>query len=356
MQDTLLKLESLCKDFGSTSVVKGINLEVKKGEFVSLLGASGCGKTTTLQMIAGFEKPTAGRIVLNGVDITNVAANKREIGIVFQNYALFPHMTVEENIEFGLVLRKTDKAAIKKRLDELLELVHLGGLEKRYPRELSGGQQQRVAIARALATRPNVLLLDEPFSNLDARLRGDMQNEVKRLQLETGITTILVTHDQSEAMSLSDRIAIMHKGVALQVDTPQAVYDHPANEYVGNFLGNNNILQVESARANGDLVTIERADARIDIPNPHKLKDQEFRVSIRPERVKLGAEAASCQVRLPARVQSCQYNGSYWHLDSASEFGKVSATLPHLGATVPRAGEDVVIGWNHSDMRLVHAD
>lgn len=356
MSTPFLHIENLRKEFGTTPVVSGLNLEIRKGEFVSLLGASGCGKTTTLQMIAGFEKPTSGRICLGGVDITDMPPSKREIGIVFQNYALFPHMTVEQNIVFGLELRKVDKPARRKRLQELLELVHLVGLEARYPRELSGGQQQRVAIARALAIEPNVLLLDEPFSNLDARLRADMQNEVKRLQLETGITTILVTHDQAEAMALSDRLAIMHKGVALQVDTPQATYDNPASKYVGNFLGNINILNAALEASNDAHIRFTAGGKLRRIPNHLKLSPEECCVSIRPERVKIFPQRDECEVEVPAKVTAKNYNGSSWDIDTETELGGISINLPHHGRITPDRGQNIVIGWNTNDMRVVNAN
>ncbi|WP_444633982.1 ABC transporter ATP-binding protein [Cupriavidus oxalaticus] len=356
MSEVFLHIEDLRKEFGSTPVVNGLNLEIRKGEFVSLLGASGCGKTTTLQMIAGFEKPTSGRIRLNGTDITDMPPSKREIGIVFQNYALFPHMTVEENIVFGLVLRKVDKQARQKRLNELLELVHLVGLQARYPRELSGGQQQRVAIARALAIEPNVLLLDEPFSNLDARLRADMQNEVKRLQIETGITTILVTHDQAEAMALSDRLAIMHKGVALQVDTPQSTYDNPASKYVGNFLGNINILDTTLQAANDAHIGFSAGGALRHVPNHLKLAPEECCISIRPERVKISPQHSECEVQVPAKVVAKNYNGSSWDIDTETELGGISINVPHHGRLTPDRGQNIVIGWNVNDMRVVNVD
>jgi putative spermidine/putrescine transport system ATP-binding protein len=355
MSDVFLRIENLRKEFGATPVVNGLDLDIKQGEFVSLLGASGCGKTTTLQMIAGFEKPTSGRIWLNGKDITDVPPSKREIGIVFQNYALFPHMTVEENILFGLVLRKVDKAAQRKRLGELLDLVHLVGLEARYPRELSGGQQQRVAIARALAIKPNVLLLDEPFSNLDARLRADMQNEVKRLQIETGITTILVTHDQAEAMALSDRLAIMHKGVALQVDTPQATYDHPASRYVGNFLGNINILRAD-LRDVGSHVSFSANGKSLQVLNDQRLSPERCCISIRPERVRIQPQPTDCEVLLGATVTSKSYNGNSWDIGTETELGSVNITIPHHGVPTPDRGQSILVGWNLNDMRLVHVD
>lgn len=248
-----------------------------------------------------------------------------------------------------------DKAKQRKRLDELLELVHLVGLQARYPRELSGGQQQRDAIARALAIEPNVLLLDEPFSNLDARLHADMQNEVKRLKLETGITTILVTHDQAEAMALSDRLAIMHKGVVLQVDTPQAIYDHPISRYVGNFLGNINVLTAKLQDAGSHIRS--RANGReLHLPNEHRLSSAITCLSIRPERVRIAPLPQQCDVELGAVVTSKHYNGNSWDISTQTGIGHVNVNIPHHGIALPDRGENIVVGWNTRDMRLIHAD
>lgn len=349
-----LELTNINKSFGPTQVVRDLNLSVREGEFVSLLGPSGCGKTTTLQMIAGFEEPTQGQIRLAGKDITRMPPNERQIGVVFQNYALFPHMTVADNITFGLDLRKTDAGTKTKRLNELLELVALGGMEDRFPRQLSGGQQQRVAIARALAIQPRVLLLDEPFSNLDARLRGGMQAEVKRLQRETGITAVLVTHDQSEAMALSDHLAIMRQGQIVQYDTPQVAYDRPSSAYVGNFLGNTNLLRlpvsgVEGGRAN---VSVLGHRAAIDAPNGYRSGD--LAVSLRPERVRF--EPGVSDIAVPATIRMREFLGNAWQFEAETGIGPVSLSVPHGGSTVPSEGDTLTLHWHSSDMRAVYAD
>ncbi len=217
---SFLTLSGISRHYGKFAAVDNFNLTIEKGEFISLLGPSGCGKTTTLQMIAGLVPPTAGTITLDGRDITRLAPARRELGVVFQSYALFPHMTVAQNVSFGLEMRRVPKAEREKRVRDVLELVHLGALADRYPREMSGGQRQRVAIARALVINPPVLLLDEPLSNLDAQLREEMQFELRRIQRTVGITTIMVTHDQAEALSISDRIVVMERGVITQVDAP----------------------------------------------------------------------------------------------------------------------------------------
>lgn len=242
MNETILELDNISKSFGSTDVLGGISLTVKRGEFITLLGSSGCGKTTTLRIIAGLDTPDGGRVLLNGVDVTNLEPNKRDVNTVFQNYALFPHMSVEANIAYSLKLKKQDKATIKKTVTEVMEQVQLEGYEKRMPQELSGGQRQRVAIARAVVNKPSVLLLDEPLGALDLQLRRQMQIELKRLQERLGITFIYITHDQEEALNMSSRIAVMRGGFLEQVGTPAEVYDTPKTAYVARFVGEANII------------------------------------------------------------------------------------------------------------------
>jgi putative spermidine/putrescine transport system ATP-binding protein len=237
-----LKLNSLTKKFGDFTAVDNMNLEVADGEMIALLGGSGCGKTTTLRMIAGFTDPYAGDILIDGKRVNEIPPYKRNVGIFFQNYALFPHLSTFDNVAFGLKLQKLSKNEIKEKVEHILELVRLSGMEKRFPKELSGGQQQRVALARALVMEPAVLLLDEPLSNLDAKLRVEMQVEIKRIQKELGITTIIVTHDQEEAVSLADRVIVMDAGKILQVGSPKEVFDHPATAFVADFMGFANFI------------------------------------------------------------------------------------------------------------------
>ncbi len=238
-----LDLHGVVKRFGRNAVVDGFTLAVQEGEFVSFLGGSGCGKTTTLRMIAGFETPSEGSIHISGTDVVSVAPNKRGVGMVFQNYALFPNMTVRKNIEFGLMVAKWSSAEIGQRVDEMLTLIHMEELGARYPHQMSGGQQQRASLARALAVRPKVLLLDEPLSALDAKIRERLRTEIRAIQKQTGITTIYVTHDQEEALSLSDRIVVMQSGRIEQVGTPFEIYNRPATPFVASFIGNLNILE-----------------------------------------------------------------------------------------------------------------
>ena len=243
MSDSFLELRNLKKSFTSEEyVLQGINLQIDQGEFVTLLGASGCGKTTTLRIIAGLEQPDSGSVWLEGKDVTNLEPNQRDVNTVFQNYALFPHMNVADNIGYGLKIRKVPKADIKKKVKEMLELVQLEGFEKRKPAELSGGQKQRVAIARALANNPRVLLLDEPLGALDLQLRRTMQLELKRLQKKLGITFIYITHDQEEALTMSDMVVVMKGGNIQQIGTPQDIYNEPNNAFVADFIGESNII------------------------------------------------------------------------------------------------------------------
>lgn len=237
-----LKLEALTKKFDDMTAVDHMNLEVADGEMIALLGGSGCGKTTTLRMIAGFTMPTEGQIWVDGQRMNDIPSYKRNVGIFFQNYALFPHLSTFDNVAFGLKLKKLPKSEVKEKVEKILALVQLEGMEKRFPKELSGGQQQRVALARALVMEPAVLLLDEPLSNLDAKLRVEMQVEIKRIQKEVGITTIIVTHDQEEAVSLADRVIVMNAGKILQVGSPKEVFDTPISPFVADFMGFGNIF------------------------------------------------------------------------------------------------------------------
>ena len=245
MGESILQLRQIRKSFDNTEVLKGVDLEVARGEFITLLGASGCGKTTTLRIIAGLELPDAGQVILEGQDITNLEPNKRDVNTVFQNYALFPHMNVADNVGYGLKIRKVPKAQIAERVEQALRLVQLEEYGKRMPDQLSGGQKQRIAIARAVINEPKVLLLDEPLGALDLKLRRQMQLELKRLQKRLGITFIYITHDQEEAINMSDRIGVMHEGVLEQLGTPNEVYYQPKTSYVADFVGNANILRLE---------------------------------------------------------------------------------------------------------------
>lgn len=285
-----LVLDNIGKQFDDFTAVQNFNLEIKKGEFISLLGPSGCGKTTTLQMIGGFLEPSHGKILLNGDDITQLKPNKRNFGIVFQTYALFMHMNVFENVSFGLETRKVPRNIIKEKVKKSLELVKLGHLQDRYPSELSGGQRQRIAIARALVFEPSLLLLDEPLSNLDAKLRENMQLELRDIQQSTGTTTLLVTHDQQEAMSLSDRVVVMNHGVIEQINKPKEVYNHPSSPFVLDFLGKANKIKGDVIKKE-DEYFIKVEDYCLPIESKQEKKNFEF--FIRPEKLKIEVDGST---------------------------------------------------------------
>ncbi len=293
MSDSFLELKNLKKSFApGEAVLQGINLTIRQGEFVTLLGASGCGKTTTLRIIAGLEQPDSGSVWLEGQDVTALEPNQRDVNTVFQNYALFPHMNVADNIGYGLKIRKAPKAEIKKKVKEMLELVQLEGYEKRKPSELSGGQKQRVAIARALANNPRVLLLDEPLGALDLQLRRTMQLELKRLQKKLGITFIYITHDQEEAINMSDRIVVMNQGQFEQIGTPDEIYNHPKTSYVAAFVGNANILKGIVAEKNGHHIKVKLGDEVASIDTEEKVNIGEtVTVALRGENILLEENA-----------------------------------------------------------------
>jgi putative spermidine/putrescine transport system ATP-binding protein len=293
-----LTLDKITQRFNDFVAVRDINLDVGGGELVALLGPSGCGKSTLLRIVSGFIRQTEGRVLFDGEPVDHLSPSERGVGIVFQNYALFPHMTVSENVAYGLQARKWPRAKVAPRVAEMLTLVHMGEFATRKPRQLSGGQQQRVALARCLAIDPKVLLLDEPFGALDKNLRLDMQIEVKRLQRESGITTILVTHDQEEALSLADRIAVMSRGNIEQVATPTEIYDQPRTLFVNQFVGTTNVLTGEfSKTASGARVTLD-GGVGFDVPPVPGLTDgSKVSVSIRPEQLRFGPVGLACSVK-----------------------------------------------------------
>jgi spermidine/putrescine ABC transporter ATP-binding subunit len=262
-----VRLDGITKRFGDVVALHEVSLHVRRGELMTLLGPSGCGKTTLLNLVAGFLMPDAGEIAIDGACVTDLPTWRREIGMTFQNYALFPHMSVASNVGYGLRARRVEKAEIARRVAAVLDLVKLTGLEDRKPRQLSGGQQQRVALARALVVRPNVLLLDEPFSALDRNLRGAMQVELREIQRKLDVTTIFVTHDQSEALSLSDRIAVMAEGRIRQLGTPDDIYRRPADRFVASFVGDVNVLRARLEGRDGTMATLTLGDARVKVPN-----------------------------------------------------------------------------------------
>src|SRR5215467_8413024 len=302
-----IELVGVVKEFQARGevvvAVRGLDLVIAEGEFFSLLGPSGCGKTTTMRMIAGFEEPTSGGIRLHGSDVTGVPPNKRDVNMVFQSYALFPHMTVFENVAFGLRRKKAGKEEIKRRVGEMLEIVDLGGRSERRPRELSGGQQQRVALARALVNHPRALLLDEPLGALDLKLRQAMQVELKRIQREVGITFVYVTHDQGEALTMSDRIAVMNDGAVEHLGTPREIYEHPKTRFVAGFIGTSNLLTGTVTRVDAGCAVIEVSpEERIIVPvtGAAAVPGSPLELTVRPEKIELSTTppaAGGCVVR-----------------------------------------------------------
>jgi len=349
-----LELIDVSKDFNGVYAVISMNLAVNEGEFVCLLGPSGCGKTTTLQMIAGFEAPTTGRILLAGRDITNVKPNQRGLGIVFQTYALFPHMTVAQNVSFGLEMRKVENAERERRVKKALDIVHLTEYKERYPRELSGGQRQRVALARALVIEPPVLLLDEPLSNLDAKLREVMQIELRRIQQQVGITTIMVTHDQGEALSISDRVMVMDKGRATQYDTPLNVYENPQSPFISTFVGKANMLKGTALIEDGKcFATVSGMKLALDIDLPDGQRPspgQELILSLRPEKLRF---AEPGRAYFDAQVKEKFFFGSQWHYTVVSPLGTLMVLQPNDGRQAINIGDNVGIGWGESCVRIV---
>ena len=306
-----VQLVSLAKRYGAFEAVRGIDLDVLRGEFFSLLGPSGCGKTTTLRMIAGFERPSEGRVLLDGKDVSDTPPNRRHVNTVFQSYALFSHLTVAENVAFGLRFTKSSRDEARARVDRALSLVRLEGFRDRKPHQLSGGQQQRVALARALILNPSVLLLDEPLGALDAKLRKALQIELKALQEEVGITFVYVTHDQEEALTMADRVAVMNEGWIEQVGSPREVYEEPTSAYVADFLGVSNLLDAEAVGSSADgRCRVRLGDFELLASCGHTSARGPVKVVVRPERVRVEASGETGENRLPGRIERVVYAGA----------------------------------------------
>ncbi|WP_054768517.1 ABC transporter ATP-binding protein [Lysinibacillus parviboronicapiens] len=341
-----VKIENVSKQFGQVHGVKDLNLTIKAGEFFTFLGPSGCGKTTTLRMIAGFYYPTEGKVLFDDRDVTLLQPNKRNIGMVFQNYALFPHMTVDENIAFGLQVRKLSKTEITQKVDRIRGLVHLEQYGRRKINELSGGQQQRVALARALVIEPDILLLDEPLSNLDAKLREETRIEIKRIQTELGVTTIYVTHDQMEAMAMSDRIMVMEQGIIKQIGTPQEIYNRPLNRFVADFIGETNLIEATIESINGDDIQAKTVNGlnfigRKQHSSPtltHMIGDKVF-ISIRPESVNLGPG----ENKLIGKISFVEFTGiSVNYIVDFTEFS-LKVMIINTNGQLKQIGEDITL-------------
>jgi len=310
-----IALDRLTKDFGAFRAVDDVSLDIAPGELFFLLGPSGCGKTTLLRIIAGFIQPTGGRVRFAGRDVTRLPPNKRRIGMVFQSYALWPHMTVAQNVAFGLAARKVPRPERDRRAKEALRAVQMEELSDRKPGQLSGGQQQRVALARALVVEPDVLLLDEPLSNLDAKLRNEMRAEIRRLCRATGITTIYVTHDQKEALSMADRIAVLRKGRIDQVGSPQELYDRPRTRFAADFLGDTNFLEAQVIGATDDVVELEGPAGRLTAAATRETLPQDRVVcSIRPEAFRIAADTDSGNILAGRRIETVYFGDTAQHV------------------------------------------
>lgn len=356
-----IKIENVQKAFGKVIAVDHLNLEIKDGEFFTFLGPSGCGKTTTLRMIAGFYYPTKGIVRFGDKDMTRVPPEKRNTGMVFQNYALFPHMTVFENVAFGLKVRKISSGELKKRVQDVLQKVRLNQYSERQVSQLSGGQQQRVALARALVIEPEILLLDEPLSNLDAKLRDEMRSEILRLQREYKITTIYVTHDQAEALSMSDRIAVFNYGVCHQVGTPAEIYNEPSNDFVAGFIGDINLfpaiinrktneqvfLSVETGAGPKEM-TVKNTPFHVDPENPGDLA-----VSIRPEAIKIHEQQVNGANVFKGKIEEVYFYGSVINLIISLEGMRLKADLLNNQSVKLQKGSEVYVLLPEDQIRVI---
>ncbi|WP_028783875.1 ABC transporter ATP-binding protein [Thalassobacillus devorans] len=357
-----VNLSNITKKFGDFTAVKELDLIINEGEFFTFLGPSGCGKTTTLRIIAGFYYPSKGKVKFNDRDMTTVSPEKRNTGMVFQNYALFPHMTVFENVAFGLKVRKTKKPEIKRRVEDVLEKVYLKQFIDRQVSQLSGGQQQRVALARALVIEPDILLLDEPLSNLDARLRDEMRNEILRLQREYGITTVYVTHDQVEALSMSDRIAVFNAGKCQQIGSPTEIYNQPVNDFVAEFIGETNLFDVELESDEPEKLRFFNSslDTNIYVDNTPKQiaacqENDQLRMSIRPEAIDVKKTVSENENTIQGKVKMVQFTGEAVHtFIELNENITLKATDLNRGpSTYLNEGEEVYVRLPSEQIRIV---
>lgn len=347
MNDLMVKMDNVVKSFDGNVVVKNINMDIKKGEFLTLLGPSGCGKTTTLRMIAGFEQPTDGDVLIDGKKVSGVPPHKRDVNTVFQSYALFPHMNVYDNVAFGLKMKKKGKEDIKRHVMEALKLVQLEDFVERKPDQLSGGQKQRVAIARALVNSPKVLLLDEPLGALDLKLRKQMQVELKHLQQQLGITFIYVTHDQEEALTMSDRIAVMNNGIIEQLGTPDEIYERPASRFVADFIGETNLFEGTVVEINDSHAFLDFSGHKIPVVQTKPLSlNSKVAMAIRPERVKLHKEPNGKGFVIPGKIVEHIYVGSIIKTVVAFPDGNQFTIndAPEVAHSFA-VGQDVFVNW-----------
>jgi len=341
---SFLTFEALNKTFNDFVAVRDMSLSVERGEFISLLGPSGCGKTTTLQMIAGLLPPTSGKILLDGKDITATPPNKRGLGIVFQSYALFPHMSATDNVAFGLEMRGIEKNERLERARKALDQVKLGQFADRHPKDMSGGQRQRVALARALVIEPPVLLLDEPLSNLDAKLREEMRIELRMLQQDIGVTTILVTHDQEEALSMSDRIVVMKQGGISQIAAPLDLYERPVNTFVSDFVGKTNLLTGTIVSDNEVII----GEDTISIDTRQYQHKSSVILSIRPEKLSMSCDKSGYEVRVEAAI----FLGASWLYSVSGAMGELFVTQPNTGKAGYSKGDIAWLSWPEDAITL----
>ena len=354
MKKVILRIDHLKKSFGKKDVIKDFDLDVYEGEFLTLLGSSGCGKTTILRAIAGLDPVSDGHIYIDDKDVTDLDPKYREVNTIFQNYALFPLMTVEENIGFGLKMKKVDKETIKKRVQEMLELVHLEGYEKRKPKELSGGEQQRVSIARGLINNPKVLLLDEPLSALDQKLRKNMQLELKQLQKKLGITFIYVTHSQDEALTMSDRIVLLKDGKMEQVDTPVKIYEHPHSLYTAQFLGDSNLFQGKVSKVGKEYSLVEVEDTTLKILSQGFQVGDQLDIILRPENMKTSLKPGKDNV-LQGKIMEQIYDGAVTNL--MVRVGKKKINVMYLGNDkLYSRGQEIYLTWDIEDAIVLKRD
>jgi len=341
--DTDVRLDKVRKTFGAVVAVNDVTLDIARGSIFSLLGPSGCGKTTTLRLIAGFEQPSAGEVYIRGKRVTSIAPYRRDFSMVFQSYALFPHLSVAENVSFGLRMRRVPRGERATAVAGALDLVKLAALADRYPRQLSGGQQQRVALARAIVIKPAVLLLDEPLGALDKMLREEMQVELRGLQQRLGITAVFVTHDQQEALTLSDRVAVMRNGAIEQVGAPREIYDRPVNEFVAGFLGASNFLDGTVISLDAGIANVETACGRVSVATALAKIGAKVRVAVRPERVRMNASDGE---GVSARIRDIVYRGSATHYYMTTAGGPLLSYRQDAAAGDWTVGDNVRCAWD----------
>lgn len=351
--ETRISVSSLKKKYGALTVIEDLNLDIKKGEFISLLGPSGSGKTTLLMILAGFEKSTSGSVSLDGTHIENLPPHKRGLGVVFQNYALFPHMTVAENIAFPLKMRRYSRSIIKQKVQKALDMVQLSDYGKRRPTEMSGGQQQRIALARALVFEPRVILMDEPFGALDKQLREQMQLDIRDMHKRLGLTVVFVTHDQSEALTMSDRIAVFNKGNIEQIGTPLEIYEKPKTDFVAQFIGETNLIKGIVASIDDNFIRMKINDTELKVTKINSVKlGEEIAISLRPEWITLSKDPLTNDNMLPGKVRDTVYRGEHTRIDVDTQIGKVIVRSDRMSSNFV-SNNCLIINFNANDCWIV---